>query len=205
MGAPNCAQGMAYRIRDIIAAILGLLLFSVPMLLCMPLMALTQQRVFFVQVRTGYLGRPFKLIKFSTLRDIVPGEQEEDDQRKRLTMIGKFLRRFSLDELPQLWNVLKGDMSIVGPRPLIHDYAPLYTPVQRRRFEVRPGITGWAQVHGRNAITFTERFALDVWYVEHRSLALDFKIMVQTLGKAFAGKGVYVDAATTSARFDGHN
>jgi lipopolysaccharide/colanic/teichoic acid biosynthesis glycosyltransferase len=196
---------MAYRIRDIVLAVIGLLFFSGWMLLCILLLALTQQRVFFVQERTGYRGRPFRLIKFSTLRDIVPGEREEDDQRLRLTPMGKFLRRFSLDELPQLIHVLLGEMSIVGPRPLIHSYDGLYSQTQRRRFEVRPGITGWAQVHGRNAIPFTERFERDVWYVEHRSFGLDLKIIWLTLRQALAGRGVYADAETTSAKFDGHN
>jgi sugar transferase EpsL len=196
---------MAYRIRDIVFAVVGLLLFSGVFILFVPLLAMTQQRVFFVQERTGHLGKPFRLVKFSTLRDILPGESEEDDQRKRLTPLGKFLRRFSFDELPQLWNVLKGEMSIVGPRPLIHEYAGLYSPEQKRRFEVRPGITGWAQVNGRNAISFTERFQLDVWYVQHRSLGLDAKILWKTILKAFAGKDVFVDEATTSAKFNGQN
>jgi lipopolysaccharide/colanic/teichoic acid biosynthesis glycosyltransferase len=196
---------MAYRIRDIVLAVMGLLVFSGVFLILVPLLALTQQRVFFVQQRTGYRGKPFWLIKFSTLRDIVGDEQEADDQRKRLTTVGKFLRRFSLDELPQLLNVLKGDMSLVGPRPLIHDYAPLYTPAQRRRFELRPGITGWAQVNGRNRISYTERFLLDVWYVEHRSFALDCKILWQTGMRALGGRDVYVDDETTSAWFDGGN
>lgn len=170
-----------------------------------PLLALTQQRVFFVQERTGYRGKPFWLIKFSTLRDILPGEREEDDQRKRLTILGRFLRKFSFDELPQLWNVLKGEMSIVGPRPLIHEYLDLYSTEQRRRFEVRPGITGWAQVNGRNAISFTERFQLDVWYVQNRSILLDLKIIWKTLTKALSGKDVFMNEKTTSAKFDGKN
>jgi lipopolysaccharide/colanic/teichoic acid biosynthesis glycosyltransferase len=196
---------MFYRIRDILFAIMGLLLFSGVFIVFIPLLALTQQRVFFVQERTGYQGKPFWLFKFSTLRDILPGEKEEDDQRKRLTSLGRFLRKFSFDELPQLWNVLKGEMSIVGPRPLIHEYLDLYSAEQRRRFEVRPGITGWAQVNGRNAISFTERFKLDTWYVQHRSLALDFKIIGMTLGKALGAKDVFEDETTTSARFNGQN
>jgi lipopolysaccharide/colanic/teichoic acid biosynthesis glycosyltransferase len=196
---------MLYRLRDIVIAVLGLLLVGWLMLVILLLLALTQKRVFFVQERTGYRGRAFRLIKFSTLRDIEAGEREEDDQRKRLTPVGKLLRRWSLDELPQLINVLKGEMSLVGPRPLIHEYDMLYTPAQRRRFEVRPGMTGWAQVNGRNALSFTARFELDVWYVQHRSHRLDLKIMWLTALRALGGKDVYADAATTSAKFDGTN
>lgn len=196
---------MSYRLRDILLSLLGLLLSSPIFLIVIPLLALTQQRVFFIQERTGLKGRPFRLVKFSTLRDIVPGEREEDDQRKRLTPIGRMLRRLSLDELPQLWNVLKGDMSLVGPRPLIHDYWPLYSDLQKRRFEVRPGITGWAQVHGRNAISFTQRFELDAWYVTHQSHLLDLRIMVRTASQALLGRGVYATADTTAERFDGTN
>jgi undecaprenyl phosphate N,N'-diacetylbacillosamine 1-phosphate transferase len=196
---------MLYRLRDIVIAVLGLLLVGWLMLVILLLLALTQKRAFFVQERTGYRGRAFRLIKFSTLRDIEAGEREEDDQRKRLTPVGKLLRRWSLDELPQLINVLKGEMSLVGPRPLIHEYDMLYTPAQRRRFEVRPGMTGWAQVNGRNALSFTARFELDVWYVQHRSHRLDLKIMWLTALQALGGKDVYADAATTSAKFDGTN
>jgi lipopolysaccharide/colanic/teichoic acid biosynthesis glycosyltransferase len=196
---------MAYRIRDIAFAILGLSLSSILFLIFIPLLAFTQERVFFIQERTGYRGKPFRLVKFSTLRDILPHEREEDDQRKRLTPMGRFLRRFSLDELPQLWNVLKGDMGIVGPRPLIHEYWPLYSEEQKKRFQVRPGITGWAQVNGRNALSFTERFKLDAWYVAHRSLALDFKIMWLTLRNAFSGKDVFANEVTTSEKFNGRN
>lgn len=186
-------------------AVSGLLVFSWVFVIFIPLLALTQRRIFFVQERTGFRGRPFRLIKFSTLRDILPGEREEDDQRKRLTSVGKFLRRFSLDELPQLFNVLKGEMSIVGPRPLIHEYYELYTSAQKRRFEVRPGITGWAQVNGRNAISFTERFELDLWYLDHRSGTLDLKILWKTVTKAFSGRGIFADEATTSPKFNGKN
>lgn len=196
---------MAFRIRDILLSLLGLLLSSWLWLLLIPLLALTQERVFFIQERTGKSGRPFRLIKFSTLRDIVEGEREEDDQKARLTDLGKWLRRFSLDELPQLLNVLKGEMSLVGPRPLIHEYWPLYSTLQRRRFEVLPGITGWAQVNGRNALSYSERFKLDVWYLENRSFALDLRIMGRTIGQAISGSGVYVSSQTTSEKFNGQN
>lgn len=196
---------MSYRIRDSLIALLALLALALPMGLVALALACTQQRVLFGQVRTGYRGRPFRMYKFSTLRDILPHEREEDAQRYRLTPVGRWLRRFSLDELPQLWHVLRGDMALVGPRPLIHDYLPLYSAAQVRRFEVWPGITGWAQVRGRNSLSFTERFALDVWYVDHRSHLLDLRILGMTLGRALRGKGVYVDGETTAARFDGHN
>lgn len=196
---------MAYRLRDILVAAIGLLLFLGPALLIILLLALTQQRIFFTQSRTGHHGRPFRLIKFSTLRDIRPGEREEDNQQARLTPIGKFLRRLSFDEIPQLINVLLGHMSLVGPRPLIHAYWPLYSPEQRRRFRVRPGITGWAQINGRNRISFTRRFQLDNWYIDHRSFALDLKIIALTFRRAFQAQDLYSDQDTTSPRFDGHN
>ena len=196
---------MAYRLRDLVLSIIALLVLGWLFVIICIALALTQKRVFFVQERTGYRGKVFRLIKFSTLRDILPGEREEDDQRKRLTPVGKLLRRVSLDELPQLFNVIAGQMSLVGPRPLIHQYWNLYSNEQKRRFEVRPGITGWAQVKGRNALTYTERFQLDVWYVENQSFGLDVRILFMTLGKMFSGKGVYANEQTTSALFDGTN
>jgi undecaprenyl phosphate N,N'-diacetylbacillosamine 1-phosphate transferase len=196
---------MGYRIRDILLAVIGLVVFSLVFAVFIPLLALTQEHVFFIQYRTGYRGRPFRLIKFSTLRDVRPGEPEERHQLQRLTAVGKFLRRYSLDELPQLLNVLKGEMSMVGPRPLIHSYAPLYSQKQRKRFKVRPGITGWAQINGRNAISFTERFELDCWYVRHRSFALDLKILWRTMQAAFSARDVFSDENTTSPKFDGNN
>lgn len=194
---------MAYRLRDITLALLLLGLTGWLMLLLIPMLALTQQRVFFVQERTGWHMRPFRLFKFSTLRDIRPGETEEGPQRQRLTPVGRILRALSLDELPQLWNVLRGDMSLVGPRPLIRDYEQLYSERQRRRFEVRPGITGWAQVNGRNAIPFGRRFELDVEYVERRSFGFDLRIMAMTVGRMFSLRGVYADGENTSEKWTG--
>lgn len=196
---------MVYRLRDIVLSLLVLLIFSWLFLLIILLLALTQQRVFFLQERTGYKQKPFTLIKFSTLRDIVPGEREEDDQRKRLTPAGKLLRRLSLDEFPQLFNVLAGQMSLVGPRPLIHEYLPLYDATALRRFEVRPGITGWAQVNGRNKISFKARFQLDVWYVDHRSFGLDLRIFWRTFTGLFRKQDIYVDEQTTAPKYDGTN
>lgn len=193
------------RILEIVISCCGLILLSPLMLLIMLLLAVSQKRVFFRQTRPGKDEVPFNLIKFSTMRDRLPEEKEEDNQRARLTFWGRYLRASSLDELPQLLNVLKGDMSLVGPRPLLLSYLPLYSDEQRRRHEVRPGITGWAQVKGRNSLSFTERFKLDVWYVENKSLSLDLRILWMTVIQLFRPSGVYRDDATTSPLFDGTN
>lgn len=194
-----------FRLRDILCALIGLLTFSwLFFLICLALL-LSQKHVFFVQERTGYKEKPFRLIKFSTLRDILPGEREEDNQKARLTPVGRLLRRLSLDEFPQLINVLLGQMSLVGPRPLLHEYLPLYSKEDKKRFSVRPGITGWAQINGRNAITFKERFQLDLSYLQRRSFAFDLKILWRTFTSVFSGKGVYSDEGTTSPKFDGTN
>lgn len=195
---------MEFRIRDLIIAALGLLLLS-PLLVVIALaLALSQERVFFRQVRPGYRERPFTLVKFSTLRDAPPGWTEHERQQERLTAIGKYLRRFSLDELPQLWNVLRGDMSLVGPRPLLMEYLPLYSDRQRRRHHVMPGITGWAQIHGRNRLPFGQRFELDLWYVDHKSFWLDARILLHTIWQALRAEGVYADNKTTSKPFRGN-
>jgi sugar transferase EpsL len=158
--------------------------------------------VLFQQRRPGLAGKPFTLYKFRTMRPAEPGpEAEREDQR--LTRVGTFLRSTSLDELPELWNVLRGDMSLVGPRPLLMEYLPLYSPEQARRHTVRPGITGWAQVNGRNAISWEEKFRLDVWYVDHRSLGLDLKILVLTLRKVFAREGISEAGQATVTFFRG--
>ncbi|MEM7035380.1 MAG: sugar transferase [Bacteroidota bacterium] len=194
-----------FRLRDILIALLLLLTLSWLLLLIALLLAVTQKRVLFWQERTGFGGQPFRMVKFSTLRDIRPGEREEDDQQRRLTPVGRWLRRFSLDELPQLWLVLVGKMSLVGPRPLLHEYWPLYSDVQKRRFEVLPGITGLAQVRGRNLLTFTERFELDVAYVDGRTFGMDVRIMWETFVGVFRGRGVYADGKTTMEKFNGRN
>jgi lipopolysaccharide/colanic/teichoic acid biosynthesis glycosyltransferase len=157
--------------------------------------------VFFYQDRPGKDGKIFKVIKFKSMTDecdtmghLLPNEQ-------RITKIGKFIRKFSIDELPQLFNVLKGDMSLIGPRPLLVRYLSLYTPEQTRRHEVRPGITGWAQVHGRNNISWTEKFKLDVWYVDHCTLWTDIKVIFITIKNVVAGK----DVAISTGGFDGTN
>jgi lipopolysaccharide/colanic/teichoic acid biosynthesis glycosyltransferase len=157
--------------------------------------------VLFRQQRPGLRGRPFTLYKFRTMRPAEPGR--EAGEAERLTPLGSFLRSTSLDELPELWNVLRGDMSLVGPRPLLMEYLPLYTPEQARRHEVRPGITGWAQVNGRNAITWDEKFRLDVWYVDHRSLRLDLRILAMTVWKVFVREGITERGQATMSAFKG--
>ena len=137
--------------------------------------------VLFRQTRPGLGGRPFTLLKFRTMRQPGPGELWHRTNAERLTPLGRFLRTTSLDELPELWNVLRGDMSLVGPRPLLPEYLDVYTPEERRRHELRPGLTGWAVVNGRNTLPFRERLALDVWYVDHRSLRLDLTILARTV------------------------
>jgi lipopolysaccharide/colanic/teichoic acid biosynthesis glycosyltransferase len=159
--------------------------------------------VLFRQRRTGRGGAPFTLLKFRTMRPAPPGAWDPSTDATRLTPLGRALRRWSLDELPQLWNVLAGDMSLVGPRPLPMEYLPRYSARQARRLAVTPGITGWAQVNGRNATDWPERFELDVWYVEHRSLALDLRILARTAWQVVAGRGVTQSGEATMREFTG--
>lgn len=159
--------------------------------------------VFFYQMRPGYKGIPFKIIKFRTMRPLQLNKDQRNSDEKRLTRIGKLLRKTSLDELPELWNVLKGEMSLVGPRPLLMEYLPLYTPEQARRHNVIPGITGWAQVNGRNAISWEERFKLDIWYVDHRNMGLDIKILFLTIVKVLKREGVNAENCATMPIFTG--
>jgi lipopolysaccharide/colanic/teichoic acid biosynthesis glycosyltransferase len=195
---------MTKRFFDILASALGLLLLA-PVIaivawqirrkLCSP--------VLFRQVRPGKDGKPFEMVKFRTMRDAAgaDGEPLPDDQR--MTPVGSFLRSSSLDELPELWNVLKGDMSLVGTRPLLMEYLDRYTPEQARRHEVRPGITGWAQVNGRNAISWEEKFKLDVWYVDNRSFWLDIRILWMTIVKVFKREGISQEGQATAEKFMG--
>lgn len=159
--------------------------------------------VFFIQKRPGKNGVPFKMIKFRSMTDTKGENGELLPDEKRITGFGKFLRGSSLDELPELVNVLKGEMSLVGPRPLLLEYLPLYTPEQARRHEVLPGITGWAQVNGRNAISWEEKFKLDVWYVDNRSLWLDIKILWMTVHKVFRREGISQEGQATAEKFLG--
>jgi len=158
--------------------------------------------VFFRQTRPGYLEKPFAICKFRTMREVVDQRGEQLPDGQRLGALGRFLRRSSLDELPELWNVLRGEMSLVGPRPFLTRYLPYYTAEERLRFTVRPGITGWAQIHGRNEASWEERLRNDLWYVRHRSAALDCKILLLTVGKVLRGAQVAVDAHASMQNLD---
>lgn len=195
---------MIKRAFDFLAALLFLLLFSPIIVLLSLLLALELGRpVLFSQVRPGKDGRPFKMVKFRSMRDVVGPDGKPLPDVHRLTPFGRWLRASSLDELPELWNVLKGDMSLVGPRPLLMEYLPLYSPEQARRHEVRPGITGWAQVNGRNALSWEEKFKLDMWYVDNRSLWLDLKILLLTVKKVLLRDGISADGEATMPKFLG--
>ena len=159
--------------------------------------------VLFRQMRPGLQGEPFEMLKFRTMRNAVDGDGRPRPDAERLTRIGKFLRATSLDELPEFWNVLLGDMSLVGPRPLLMSYLDHYTEDQARRHDVKPGITGWAQVHGRNAMTWDEKFAHDVWYVEHQSLLLDLKILLATVRTVLRRDGISHHGEATMPAFVG--
>ena len=159
--------------------------------------------VLFRQVRPGIHGRPFEMVKFRTMRDAVDPQGKPLPDSERMTPFGSFLRSTSLDELPELWNVLKGEMSLVGPRPLLMEYLPLYSKEQARRHEVRPGVTGWAQINGRNALNWEEKFKLDVWYVDHLSFWLDLKILLLTVKKVFVREGISGTGEVTMSKFTG--
>ena len=161
--------------------------------------------VFFMQERPGLHGRVFKILKVKTMTDERDAEGHVLPDEQRLTPVGRFVRSTSLDELPQLINVLKGDMALIGPRPLLKQYMPLYSSEQAQRHDVRPGITGWAQCHGRNAISWTEKFKLDVWYVENLSFWVDMKIMLITILKVFKRDGIHKEGYATEIPFNGHN
>ena len=192
------------RAADVIFAAAGLLLLSPVLLLTAHKISKEMGRpVFYNRLRAGKDGRPFKLYKFRTMTDAKDEEGNLLPDAERLTPIGIKIRSSSLDELPQLINVLKGEMSIVGPRPLLLDYIPLYNAEQKRRLDVPQGITGWAQIHGRNAVTWEERFKNDVWYVDNRSLWLDLKIILMTIGKVIKREGISAEGEATMTRFEG--
>ncbi|MEQ3621946.1 MAG: sugar transferase [Marinobacter sp.] len=197
---------MCKRLFDILASVFGLLLLS-------PLIAIVAFQVrrklgspvFFRQIRPGMSGAPFPMIKFRTMKDSVDKQGNPLPDADRMTPFGQFLRSTSLDELPELWNVLKGDMSLVGPRPLLMEYIPLYSKEQYRRHEARPGVTGWAQVNGRNAISWEDKFKLDVWYVDNRSFWLDLKILFLTVKKVLVRDGISGGGEATMSKFTGNS
>ena len=196
---------MMRRFFDLSVTLLALLLLALPLLLLLALLVRTKlgSPVFFRQTRPGLHGKPFEMVKFRTMTDARDAGGQLLPDSERLPPFGRFLRSSSLDELPELWNVLKGEMSLVGPRPLLMEYLPLYTPQQYRRHEVRPGVTGWAQVNGRNAISWEEKFTLDVWYVENQSFWLDVKILFLTVKKVLVKDGISASGEATMTKFTG--
>ncbi|WHS63175.1 sugar transferase [Pseudomonas sp. G2-4] len=193
------------RLSDIVASVCGLLLLA-------PVIAIVAWQVrrklgspvLFRQVRPGLNGEPFEMIKFRSMRDAVDVVGNPLPDSERMTPFGSFLRSSSLDELPGLWNVLKGHMSLVGPRPLLMEYLPLYSPEQYRRHEVRPGVTGWAQINGRNGLGWDDKFKLDVWYVDNRSFWLDLKIILLTIKKVLVRDGINAEGEATMSKFTGN-
>ncbi|WP_419224970.1 sugar transferase [Acinetobacter sp. A2] len=195
---------MLKRIIDITIASTALILLSpVYLIVAHKVKKNLGSPVLFRQVRPGLHGKPFEMIKFRTMKDALDAEGNPLPDSERLTPFGKMLRATSLDEMPELWNVIKGDMSIVGPRPLLMEYLPLYNSEQAKRHNVRPGITGYAQVNGRNAISWEKKFELDTWYVENQSLWLDFKIMLKTIKKVIAKDDISAEGEATMSKFTG--
>ena len=195
---------MTKRLVDFVASALGLLLLAPAIaLLAWQIRRKLGSPVLFRQTRPGLHGKPFQMVKFRTMRDATGPDGQPLPDADRMTPFGSFLRSASLDELPELWNVLKGDMSLVGPRPLLMEYLPLYSPEQARRHEVRPGVTGWAQINGRNALSWEEKFRLDVWYVDNQSFWLDLRILALTVKKVFVREGISAAGEVTAAKFTG--
>lgn len=197
-------NSLVKRSIDLIVSILGLALLS-PLMVVIALAILftTGRPVFFRQRRPGYRGRPFWLVKFRTMTDARDSGGQLLSDNLRLTCLGRILRRTSFDELPELWNVAKGEMSLVGPRPLLMEYMGRYTAEQARRHEVKPGITGWAQINGRNALTWEQKFACDLWYVDHRTVWLDLNILLSTLWQVSHRDGISFAGHATMPRFMG--
>lgn len=188
----NFMREIFKRIFDIILSIIGIIFFS-PLFIIISILILIKlgKPIFFIQERPGINGKPFKMIKFRTMKNLYDSNGKLLPDEKRITKFGKFLRSTSLDEIPELINVLKGDMSLVGPRPLLMEYLPFYNEYQFRRHEVKPGITGWAQIKGRNLLTWEEKFKLDIWYVDNWNILLDFKIILITIFKVLKREGIY--------------
>ncbi len=197
-------QSFIKYLLDFLVALLGLIIISpIFILITICLFIANSGKPFFLQSRPGKNGKIFKVVKFKTMNDKKDAAGHLLSDAERLTAAGKFVRKTSLDEIPQLINVLKGDMSLVGPRPLLPEYLPLYNAQQARRHEVRPGITGWAQVHGRNAISWKQKFEYDVWYVDHISFLLDLKILWMTAIKVFKSEGINASESVTMEKFMG--
>lgn len=196
---------MLKRLFDILGSIIGLLLLS-PVILIVSWQVRRKMGspIFFIQIRPGKDGKPFEMIKFRTMKDAVDAEGNPQPDSERMTSFGQFLRSSSLDELPELWNVLKGEMSLVGPRPLLMEYLLLYSKEQYRRHYVRPGVTGWAQVNGRNSVSWEEKFKLDVWYVDNWSFWLDLKILFLTVQKVLMRDGISGEGEATMSKFTGN-
>ena len=191
------------RLFDIVVATSAILiLFPLMLIIVLMIRLVLGTPVFFAHVRPGRHGIPFTVIKFRTMRDEYDESGEMLADGQRMTKFGMFLRSTSLDELPELWNVVKGEMSLVGPRPLLMEYLPLYSPEQARRHDVRPGMTGWAQINGRNAISWEEKFSLDVWYVDNQTLQLDIKIMILTTARVFRRHGITAANNATAPKFE---
>lgn len=196
---------MLKRTLDVLLSLLGLVVLApVFLIICWAIKRKLGSPILFRQVRPGLDGKPFEMIKFRTMKDVCDATGKPLDDALRMTRLGQFLRACSLDELPELWNVLKGDMSLVGPRPLLMEYLPLYDHEQYRRHQVRPGITGWAQVNGRNALSWADKFSLDVWYVDNRTLLLDIKIILLTVKKVFLREGISAEGEVTMSKFNGN-
>lgn len=192
------------RLVDIAGSCAALILLSPVILFVAILIRLRMGApVLFSQQRPGRDGRPFRMLKFRTMIDACDRNGELLSDAERLTPLGRFFRSTSIDELPELWNVLKGEMSLVGPRPLLMEYLPLYSAEQSRRHDVRPGLTGWAQVNGRNALSWEEKFALDCWYVDNRSFGLDIRILAMTVAKVLKRDGISAEGTATMPRFEG--
>ena len=194
------------RLFDFTLATLGFILLSpVFLFVTIGLFFANKRKPFFFQLRPGKNEKIFKIIKFKTMTDEKDAAGNLLPDEKRLTALGNFVRKTSLDEIPQLLNVIKGDMSLIGPRPLLPEYLPLYNTIQKKRHHVRPGITGWAQVNGRNAISWEQKFEYDIWYVENISLILDLKILLQTVKKVFVSEGISAEGQATISAFKGSN
>lgn len=209
---PSClqilelSQRMLKRIFDVAASAAALLLLSpVIAIVAWQISRKMGSPVLFRQVRPGLNGKPFEMVKFRTMKDAVDAAGNLLPDSERLTPLGQFLRSSSLDELPELWNVLRGDMSLVGPRPLLMEYLPLYSPEQYRRHETHPGVTGWAQINGRNSLSWSEKFKLDVWYVDNQSLWLDIKILFLTVKKVLVRDGISAEGEATMSKFTGND